>query len=274
MFLIRDYLTFTVEHSSAPVQNNADRGLLKRKKKLSHYASIVDSNPFGISDAVFSPITVSKKVNMPANTGNLRLHGTISGDQGLGYAVISRGRTGQQIFSVGQMVFNVARLIGVAPDTVYLDGGIRLTLLDITNGAKFDTTKIHTRSFNKETTKDKHNIFGAHSIREISDNSYVVDKNMIKRALDNPKQLMTEARLLPRYNKGVQEGFFMKNIKSGGIYEQLGLKDGDILLKINSYDLTDPEKALQAFSALRGASKIELNVIRSGEPVTLDYEIR
>ncbi len=269
MYIIRDYLTFTVESVVSSVSVTKNDNMLK-EVNINDYAEIVTKNPFGIEDAEFFPLTATTKnrqAKEPSSTRNLMLYGTISGDQGLGYAVIAKANKTQGIFRVGEMVFDVGILEGVTADSASIEGGIWLSIIDISKGG--DKRQLPTKMDDKSdngTTKEL--------VKPVSDNAYVVDKDMVKSAIENPKQLMTEARLLPRYNNGKQEGFYMKGIKAGGIYDSLGLKDGDALLKINDYDLTDPERALQAFSALRGASKIELSVLRNSEHITLDYEIR
>jgi general secretion pathway protein C len=86
--------------------------------------------------------------------------------------------------------------------------------------------------------------------------------------------MMTDARLRPNLNSGKEEGFILSEVKPGGIYHSLGLQDGDVLLRINEYDISNPERALQAFTALKGLERVQIDLIRRGSKMTMTYQIK
>jgi general secretion pathway protein C len=86
--------------------------------------------------------------------------------------------------------------------------------------------------------------------------------------------MMTDARLRPNIVNGREEGFALSEVKSGGVYQSLGLQDGDVLLRINEYDISNPERALQAFTALKGLDRVQIDLVRSGARMTMTYQIR
>ena len=45
-------------------------------------------------------------------------------------------------------------------------------------------------------------------------------------------------------------------------------------LRINDYNITNVDSALQAFSALRGMERVNLDILRNGEKVTLTYLLK
>ncbi len=71
-----------------------------------------------------------------------------------------------------------------------------------------------------------------------------------------------------------QEGFTLSEVRPGGVYHTLGLKNGDILLGVNGLELSDPASALQAFTAIKGANRIKVDIVRNGSPMTLRYTLR
>jgi len=88
-------------------------------------------------------------------------------------------------------------------------------------------------------------------------------------------QILTDARFLPNVKKnGKQEGFKIYEVRPGRVYESLGLKNGDTLLRINGLETSNPEVAIQAMSAFRGMDRINLDIIRNGTRMSLSYEIR
>ena len=61
---------------------------------------------------------------------------------------------------------------------------------------------------------------------------------------------------------------------SGGTYlARLGFESGDLLQTINGYDVTSPEKSLEAYSRLRSADELRVGIVRRGIPMTLVYRI-
>ena len=48
----------------------------------------------------------------------------------------------------------------------------------------------------------------------------------------------------------------------------IGLQNGDTLLRINGHDVSSPDKALEAYTTIRGASSITLDIERRGKPLS------
>jgi len=57
------------------------------------------------------------------------------------------------------------------------------------------------------------------------------------------------------------------------VFAKVGFKNGDIVEKINGGAIDNPEKALEVYSKLRDAQKVEVQIVRAGKPVTLTYKI-
>jgi general secretion pathway protein C len=101
-----------------------------------------------------------------------------------------------------------------------------------------------------------------------------VDRDAVDAALLNPRQIMTDARLIPNTVEGKQEGFMVREVRPEGVYAKLGLRNGDVLLRVNEFSISDPETALQVFTALKGMERVELDILRNGSRMTLTYLIR
>ena len=54
----------------------------------------------------------------------------------------------------------------------------------------------------------------------------------------------------------------------------VGIRNGDVLLRLNDFPVDSPDKALQSFIALKGQNRLKLDMIRDGQPVTFNYDIR
>ncbi|HEX5773559.1 MAG TPA: PDZ domain-containing protein, partial [Geomobilimonas sp.] len=109
---------------------------------------------------------------------------------------------------------------------------------------------------------------------QVGTGSYVIDQRALNAALDNIGQAMTDARLLPSTKDGKVEGFRVSEVRQGGIFSTVGMKNGDVLLRINDFPIDSPEKAIQSLASLKGQSRIKLDLVRDGQPTTFNYDIR
>ena len=107
-------------------------------------------------------------------------------------------------------------------------------------------------------------------IRLVSENTYEVDPDapIFEGA---PQSLMTSARILPHQTDGQVDGLRLYGIRRQSVLAALGFQNGDTVTTINGRDVSSPEAALEAYSELRAAARIEVVVQRRGAPITLTY---
>ena len=222
---------------------------------------IMKNNPFGLPPASLTPLSVSQ--GQPAARSDMTLIGTIAGRQKRGFAIFSDSGGRQEVYRVGDTIPGVGRLQGVESDKVSVKSADRLLEIPLADIVKI--TEVSPSQRGPRTSE---------FVRSIGGGTYIVDQRKVQDAIENPNQLMTDARLQPNFRDGRQEGFTLREVKQGGIYQSLGLQNGDVLLRINDYTITNPENALQAFTALRGMDRIQLDVLRDSAKMTLTYQIR
>jgi general secretion pathway protein C len=112
-------------------------------------------------------------------------------------------------------------------------------------------------------------------VRQIDRNRYVLDRSTINSNLGNMAALFTEIRAIPNLGPdGNPHGFKLSEIQPDSIFQQIGLRDGDILTGVGGQNVGDPAKAIQLLSGLRNQSSISLTVVRGGQPVQFQYSIR
>jgi general secretion pathway protein C len=107
-----------------------------------------------------------------------------------------------------------------------------------------------------------------------SDTDFVVERGEIDKAMENLNQLFTQMRAVPHFQDGKAAGFRLFAIKQDSVFEKLGLKNGDVISRINGNDLTDPARAMSLIQELRAEGRITVDVNRNRQPTTLTYEIR
>jgi general secretion pathway protein C len=83
-----------------------------------------------------------------------------------------------------------------------------------------------------------------------------------------------EARVVPNFADGQTNGFKVFAIRRNSALRKMGLKNNDVLTSVNGYDLSNTEKALELYGKLQAEKSFSLEILRNGEPVTLEYNIR
>jgi general secretion pathway protein C len=102
----------------------------------------------------------------------------------------------------------------------------------------------------------------------------VVARAFVEKMLADPDQLATTVRIVPSLVDGKPDGFKLYAMKPNSVWTRLGLANGDTVQTVNGYDVSSPENALLAFMQLRNATDFAVRIVRHGEPLTLNYEIR
>ncbi|ATB27364.1 type II secretion system protein GspC [Melittangium boletus] len=111
-------------------------------------------------------------------------------------------------------------------------------------------------------------------IRAVGENDYEVPRSEIDRTLANLNDVAMQARIVPAFKDGQAQGFKLFSIRPDSIYSKIGVQNGDVIKRINGFDLNSPEKALEVYTKLKEASRIEIDLERNGSPVHKNYTIR
>ncbi len=77
----------------------------------------------------------------------------------------------------------------------------------------------------------------------------------------------------PMLSKNISN-FKILKIDQDSIYEKLGLKEGDIIKKVNGQIVTSPKNAKQLFSKIKQLNKFEITIERNGKEEVLRYSIK
>ncbi|HEY2511071.1 MAG TPA: type II secretion system protein GspC [Polyangiaceae bacterium] len=101
-----------------------------------------------------------------------------------------------------------------------------------------------------------------------------IERGIVDKVLESQAELMAGMRAAPELKDHKVVGLRLGGIRSGSLPEALGMADGDLLQTVNGFDITDPEKALEAYARLRTADRLELQVNRKGAPTTVTYNIK
>jgi general secretion pathway protein C len=110
-------------------------------------------------------------------------------------------------------------------------------------------------------------------VRQVGDDTYEIDRNVIDSTLGDLNRIATQARIVPSFENGVANGFKLFSIQPGSLYAAIGIENGDVIQRVNGYEINSPDKALELYQKLKEAGQVTLSVKRGGRVMTKQYNI-
>lgn len=195
---------------------------------------------------------------------NLTLKGVLaqrSSDRKL--ALIARGGREEKVYRVGDTVQG-ARIIRIESRQVILRRN------GVTEALKLEVKELKGGSSRLESepagTRD--------GIRRTGKHKRLVRKETLNRQLNNLPKLLRQAKAVPHTRNGKKAGFRVKNIQKGSVFEDLGIRVGDVIQSVNGNPIRTPRQALTAYRELKSSDSFRVDVLREGQPVTLSYSVQ
>jgi general secretion pathway protein C len=230
--------THAAEHAPAP---------------LADYAIIADRD-------IFNPARVAAT----GQAGSLRLWGVgFAGREAR--AVIEDTEARQQdLYRVGDRVRG-ARVAAIDWDRVTLDGPGGEQVLELSPPA--------TDAPSPEPAAPA-TVASADRIRRTSENVWTVDRRELDGALDGTAGLMTQLRAVAEVRDGRPAGFRLFQIRNDSLFARLGLRDGDVVQRVNGRQIAEPAALLGFLDRLKHEPRVALDIVRADAPRTLVYDLR
>jgi len=111
------------------------------------------------------------------------------------------------------------------------------------------------------------------SVKQVADNRYEVKKSYIDTTLSNLNTVATQARIVPSFKNGVANGFKLFSIQPNSLYSAMGVENGDVIQRINGYEINSPDKALEVYQKLRESPHISIEIERNGQIIRKEYTV-
>ena len=247
---------------SHPVPSAGVKADPSKRVPLDGYEVITRRNLFGSLD---SPSPVKKKTALKQaeiealepTSLNISLLGTVTHLNGSGWAVIEeRGKREQGLYRVGDPIQD-AVIVNILRGRVVLRKGDEDQILVMET--------LETSS--KQDVPASPGPGGAES-------TITVGRADVTDSLKNINKLLTQVRIRPHLHNGKPDGFMLSYISRGSIFSRLGLQRGDIIKQLNGAPINTPEDAFSFYKALESGSDLSLDIVRKGEPKTINYSIR
>jgi general secretion pathway protein C len=240
------------------------------KPPLSSYAIVYTRDLF---NSVKAPANREGAALVAAtSSANIRLLGTATGMQDRAFAIVENQTTRSQgLYREGDLVAPGIVLVQVGWDRIIIEReGKRETLLlpKDTPASTPSQSPIVPIAVQASKTSEV-------GIQQIAQDSYAIDRREVDHAINNLSELFTQVRAVPySLQEGVVQGFRLFQIKPDSLIDRIGLKNGDVIQRVNGVEISDPGTAFQLLQDLQGHQQIRVDVLRNQQPTSLSYEIR
>lgn len=199
---------------------------------------------------------------VPLSSLNLVLTGVVvAGDDSI--ALISSASDPQQAFTLGEEITHGAVLHAVYADrAILMRAGVLESLILEEPSVDIKTNRgIPGRPPVTPPAPTSNNI------RKLGHNQFSVPRNLISEQINNPA-FLRQARIIPR-----EDGFYVRNLNRGSLYEKLGLQQGDVIRSINGEPVRSLQDAMKHYQNLGSTSQIQLEVLRKGQSEMLQFRL-
>jgi len=246
------------------------------KKSLNTYSLIPRRNIFNsqyLGETSSTDGGKGQKPSAPLKKAelNVKLIGTVSGSRENSFAIIEDGSTRtQQLYQIDDTIQEQAKIIDISRCKVVLARDGNQEVLECPEEGAQEGEKPATVAYGAPPAETA----PASGVKMVSETEFLIDENEVENALNNINQLLTQIRVVPSFQDGKPNGFKVFAIKPDSLFAKVGLKNGDVIQKINGRDITSPEKALQVFQDLKSEKSLSVEMLRRGGPQSLRYEIR
>lgn len=216
-------------------------------------AQIKAANLFGAAKVMGE----QSPTQVPLSSLNLRLNGVVSaGDDSV--ALISVSGQPQSPFFIGDEVSHGAILDSVHPDRAILKrNGILESLVLEDVSSSLPSNAVQSRGPRN-----------AARVRSMGQNAYAIPRDLLNSQLSNP-DFLRNATIVAHKNGG----FLVKRMKKGSLYEQLGLRRGDIIKGANGQPINNIQDAMQHYQQMGSLGQVELEVQRGGQSQMLQFHL-
>ena len=274
--VIRDRLTFD---PGPPSGKKASLALAVNSEPYEKYSPITERNIFNPAERGMKLIPLERsgatglageglRSGPISPPGSYLLVGTITGPRGYSWAILQEKTSRKQQICRIHGDIDGGSILSVSRNQIQIERQGKREVLTLSEeegsprgGAKSPASASPSPSKGEE-------------VQKLSANRYLVNREDVSAAVGNVNQFMTQARLRPHFEMGKPSGYSVSEIVPGSLMEKLGLKNNDVVKKVNGMAITKPEEIMQAYAQLQRDANIEVEIERGGRSEILRYDIR
>ena len=196
-------------------------------------------------------------------TTTLKLWGTAKNGLGPAFAIIEDPSTHiQKLYGEGETIAPGISLLSVDWDQVRIErNGHQETLALSTESSG------HKNPYTKIAIRGKQTGNSSSTVRKLAQDTFQLERREVEHAMNNLNTLFKQVRAVPYATKdGVPQGFRLFAIKANSMIDRLGVKNGDVIQRVNGVEISDPSTAFSLLQDIQGQSRVQIDVMRNHQP--------
>ena len=267
-------LTTTPQMSTFRSRGTQGIQTLDEKKDLSYYFVITERNLFNSQSSSLADALASISGPVSESKLKVKLIGTVEGPPEFAFAIV-RDESNQQtkVYRIGDKILDIAPVLRIERNRIVILHEGRQEALVIYEEITGPVAQVSTPQVSAPRGPGSPP-FSAPDVRMLSPNRYEVDKRGFDQQMSNIGPLLTQARVVPNLVDGKISGYRIFSIVPDSLYAKIGLREGDIIERVNGAEISTPESALQLFQRFRNESRFQVDLVRDGRKESLSYTIR
>jgi len=273
MLMIVDLATLSLRGSLVPqwippAPKRVRASAPDKSKTRDAYLAITDRNIFNsdgvIPDALGFESTFDQKNAIPTSLPIQVAATIIHGDPSLSIAVLQlKDEDAPTVYRSEESIGDLAQIVAIRRGRVYFHAKAtqRLEFAEMPQESPLMLGEFKTNPV---------------GIKRDSDSEFRIEQKVLEEHTKDITTLLQQARAVPHIGpNGQLDGFRIEMIQSGSVFEQLGIKKGDVLKGVNGQQLSSVPQAISLYNKLRSGDKsIQLDIERGGRTESLNYSIQ
>jgi general secretion pathway protein C len=104
--------------------------------------------------------------------------------------------------------------------------------------------------------------------------SIVLNRSEIQEAMEDMGNMLSQAQIRPYFNAGVPDGFIVTSIRSGSLYQRMGIATGDIIQEVNNRKIQTADDVMGLLNTIKSGASLSLGIKRRGKSETMNYQFQ
>ncbi|MGE5624382.1 MAG: type II secretion system protein GspC [Bacillota bacterium] len=214
---------------------------------------IADRHLFGVASVT------GNAQNAPDTTLALTLHGIVAGRGPADSRALIVANGDEEPYEVGASLPGGAVIRAIYPDRVLLESGGRVEALRLPkddSGGSIGPSYANTNAMQPASPPPQ-------------PNGPPQNLGQLRQQISaNPERLMDAVRAMPVMEQGKLSGYRIYPAGNPSMFNQLGLKPGDVVTAVNGIPLTDPAQSMRILASVKTADQVSITLLRNGQPMT------
>lgn len=231
-----------------------------KKTALGSFQVITERNLFGSLEKAAEVVKEQEIDALEPTSLKIALLGTVTGDEQNAFAVIEEtDKRKQGLYKVGDSVQNATVKV-ILREKVVLRVGTKDEILTMEESAN------SRRERNRGPLRPAEAAAGGTTI--------TLNRKEIQESLKDINKLMSQIRIRPHFKDGQSDGLSVSRLKRGSVFSRLGLRNGDVVQKINGNPINSPDDVLGLYEKLKSGSHVSVEISRRGDLKNMNYRFK